>query len=289
MKCFYHTDLDGKCSAAIVKRHWDNRALIHSVDQSTEYVPIDYSMVFPLGSVQLEETVFIVDFSLSVTDMDALLKRTNQVVWVDHHRTAIERFTGHRAMDLPGLRDISEAGCVLTWRYLFPDLSAPEAVVLVGDRDIWRWEFRDRTKFFNSGMYAVENRPEASIWSDLFKKSSYVDNVYVTNIVDNGITVERYREKWFADFRKAWMFESEIDGHKCACLNLMHTGSEAFGELEKEYPVLLLFVFNGERYKVSLYSAMGVDVGRIAEKFGGGGHPGAAGFQCDELPVHKKP
>jgi nanoRNase/pAp phosphatase (c-di-AMP/oligoRNAs hydrolase) len=30
----------------------------------------------------------------------------------------------------------------------------------------------------------------------------------------------------------------------------------------------------------------GVHVGNIAKKYGGGGHPGAAGFICKELPFN---
>jgi nanoRNase/pAp phosphatase (c-di-AMP/oligoRNAs hydrolase) len=46
------------------------------------------------------------------------------------------------------------------------------------------------------------------------------------------------------------------------------------------------FVFDGEQYTVSLYSKT-VDVSEIAKKYGGGGHKGAAGFQCKKLPFMK--
>ena len=39
------------------------------------------------------------------------------------------------------------------------------------------------------------------------------------------------------------------------------------------------------KWSVSLYSIdPNIDCGSIAKKHGGGGHPGAAGFQCDSLP-----
>ena len=39
-------------------------------------------------------------------------------------------------------------------------------------------------------------------------------------------------------------------------------------------------------WTVSLYSNKQpeIDVSKIAKKYGGGGHAGASGFQCDELP-----
>lgn len=45
--------------------------------------------------------------------------------------------------------------------------------------------------------------------------------------------------------------------------------------------------FDGQKWNVSLYHAKhntGIDLSKIAVKFGGGGHRGACGFQMDKLP-----
>jgi hypothetical protein len=47
MKCFYHIDCDGKCSAFWVKelaKHYDN--------YETEFIPINYGMNFPFDSIR---------------------------------------------------------------------------------------------------------------------------------------------------------------------------------------------------------------------------------------------
>ncbi|MDO5845105.1 MAG: DHHA1 domain-containing protein, partial [Methanocorpusculum sp.] len=54
-----------------------------------------------------------------------------------------------------------------------------------------------------------------------------------------------------------------------------------------KYEIFIPFVFDGEQYTVSLYSTT-VDVSEIAKSFGGGGHKGASGFQCAELPFAKE-
>jgi oligoribonuclease NrnB/cAMP/cGMP phosphodiesterase (DHH superfamily) len=278
MKCFYHTDLDGKCSAAIVA------CAIH--DEPIEFIPINYNVRFPMETIEQGELVCIVDYSLSVEEMDALQEKTQEnIIWIDHHRTALERFAGHKfaGRGVAGIRDTNEAGCVLTWAYFHPEgsenyLPLPEAVILIGDRDVWRWAHGDRTRFFNSGMYSHDhdNEPTAPIWARLFSGQS------VNKIRKDGAVIESYREKYFAGFRKAWMFEAVIEGYRTSCINLALCGSEAWGndEQQKEYPVLCSFVWDGRKWNISLYSASGVDVGRIAEVYGGGGHPGAAGFSC---------
>ncbi len=52
------------------------------------------------------------------------------------------------------------------------------------------------------------------------------------------------------------------------------------------YDLMITFVRRKDKlWNVSLYSTKpDVDCGAIAKSFGGGGHKGAAGFQCDELP-----
>lgn len=52
------------------------------------------------------------------------------------------------------------------------------------------------------------------------------------------------------------------------------------------YDLMITFVRRKDKlWNVSLYSTKPeIDCGEIAKSFGGGGHKGAAGFQCEELP-----
>ena len=46
----------------------------------------------------------------------------------------------------------------------------------------------------------------------------------------------------------------------------------------------MVWVFNGTKYSYSIFSSnLNVDCSKIAEKYSGGGHKGAAGFSSDEL------
>ena len=57
-----------------------------------------------------------------------------------------------------------------------------------------------------------------------------------------------------------------------------------FGDLYNKYPLVATFVFDGKKYKYSIYSNdRSVKCNEIAAKFGGGGHAGAAGFISDKL------
>ena len=45
---------------------------------------------------------------------------------------------------------------------------------------------------------------------------------------------------------------------------------------------------DGENWTVSMYTGhQDVDVSEVCKKYGGGGHRGAAGFTCEEIPFKK--
>jgi hypothetical protein len=84
---------------------------------------------------------------------------------------------------------------------------------------------------------------------------------------------------WAKDCPRCIALESEEGDHE-ECEVCHGTGSI------EPYDLMILFVRRKDNlWNVSLYSTKDdIDCGAIAKSFGGGGHKGAAGFQCDELP-----
>ena len=70
---------------------------------------------------------------------------------------------------------------------------------------------------------------------------------------------------------------------------LYKSNSLIFGEdIYNTYPICVVFAYDGEYYEYTLYSSdKNVDCSKIAEKFGGGGHKGAAGFRSKELVLKR--
>lgn len=108
MKCFYHSaDLDGHCSGAIVK----------FLDPNAKLYPINYGQDFPWDEIYSTDTVVMVDFSLQpFPDMVRLASKC-VLIWIDHHKTAIEDYNAS-GLNLPGIRREGIGACQLTWEYL---------------------------------------------------------------------------------------------------------------------------------------------------------------------------
>lgn len=85
---------------------------------------------------------------------------------------------------------------------------------------------------------------------------------------------------------KACSFYSSLEGYRVIVCNTPCGNSLVFDSVDSDtYDIMSVFFFDGKQYTVSLYSTKKeIDVSEIAKKHGGGGHKGAAGFQCKELP-----
>ncbi len=303
MICFYHDDLDGRCAA-----FWVQRAARERNGEEVVFVPVDYreSGEELLGRVSPGEDVYVVDYSLAPKDMLQLLKKTESVVWIDHHKTAIENYREWSGPAIPGSRVDGVAACVLTYLYfvLWTNWGAPPRTVLreptlsewsvvptftklIGDKDAWRWEFKE-TLYFCSGLEAYDTSPHSSVWVEASANAG--------KFVREGRLIEQYKQQERRELLRRYAFEVTLEGLKGLACNTDRGGSLLFEVLDedvrKRYDLFVTFIWDGKQYAVSLYSnslaVSPVDVSLIAQKFGGGGHAGAAGFECEKLPFKVK-
>ena len=271
MKCFYHTDMDGHCAGAIVRK---------AFDYGGDYFSINYNQSFPFEEIKPEEQVVIVDFSLQKEgEFDKLLQITPNVIWIDHHKTAIEKHT-HLDTRLNGLRRDGISGCELTWEFFFSEEPVPDVVRLLGDYDIWAFKFGEKTNFLQNGIRLFDTRPESELWR------KWLDPYYdLAKELEMGEIALQYRNNHYKGLIKAWSYETTFEGFKAIACNAGSVSSQLFDSVTENYDLMIPFVFDGKQWTVSLYTKKeDLDVSVIAKKFGGGGHKAAAGFQCKELP-----
>lgn len=289
MKVYHHNDPDGRCAAAIVYRY---AAL--SDDEEIDFIECNYNDEIDVDAIEKDEKVVIVDFSFEVDVMKKVLKKTDNVVWIDHHKTAIDKYDDSDidVDTIDGLRDREEpgkSGCELAWEFFVPDearhgimqkAQVPEAVLLIGDRDTWKWEFGKRTEYFFFGLQCHDTDPKDSMWDLLMLD----ENPYMINqLIEEGEIVVKFKDQFTKEYVDEFGFEIEFEGLNCFAAGLYRFGSDVFGDKLQQYDMCISFEFNGENWLVGLYSES-VDVAEIAVKNGGGGHSGAAGFVSKSFP-----
>ncbi|PAB61287.1 phosphohydrolase [Anaeromicrobium sediminis] len=296
MKCFYHNDEDGKCSGFWVAFN----ARINDTDlydDIPQFIEIDYRIPFPMKTIRPNEQIYIVDFSISPDEMRELLKITKNVTWIDHHKTAIEKYEDFE-YQIRGVRYDGVAGCMLAYCYINHmtakgegeikpfELSmtndAPRFTKLIADWDVWKFDYGDDTRFFQAAFNSLDFNPRSEEWLNFIHEDGYENK-----LIEEGKIIIRYRDCWGKNYMNLG-FETEFEGHNCFAVNLGYCNSEYFKSLsEEKYDMLITFVFDGKIFKVIMYSET-VDVSEIAKKYDGGGHKGASGFQVKELPFSIK-
>jgi len=265
--CFHHDDPDGRASGAIVRYALNKDVLLIETDYDGTPIPWD--------NVEQAERVIVTDFSFPKEDM-LRLAYGRELIWIDHHKSALAEFA-EISKDWDGFRDISEAACVLTWKYFFPDKPVPHAIVLIGDRDIWRWAEKD-TGPFNESIYNrnyLVNNDE--LWVPLLNN----DQDLLASMIKEGTRLREINLLNIDRLMQKRSFEVKFEGHKTLVVNAFGTGDIGNYGRSRGYDLVYCYIDdlqpNGLTTNVTLYSDK-VDVSVIAKKFGGGGHAGAAGF-----------
>jgi oligoribonuclease NrnB/cAMP/cGMP phosphodiesterase (DHH superfamily) len=265
--CFYHNDADGHASGAIVR---------YALGRDIQLFEMDYdARTIPWGDIANAGRVVVVDFSFPLQDMQTMAAG-REFIWIDHHKSALTELE-EVSKAWPGLRDLSEAACVLTWKYFFPNKPVPRAITLIGDRDIWRWAEAD-TGAFTEGLHVRDTSVEHDdLWVPILED----DPSLMKKILNEG---QRLREIRLAQIKRLveWRgFEVQFEGHQTLAINTHGNGD--LGQHGRDLGYEIVYCYEDQMQRdilttvVTLFSRQ-VDVSVIARRYGGGGHAGAAGF-----------
>lgn len=269
----------------------------------TEFIGWDYgNPKICLDGV--EGTVYILDLSpecLHFHPNDKLRSVPSNVIWIDHHKSAIEQWD----KGIAGYRIDGVAACRLAYQwflmhsqwdpreqhppyglpvlqdYIDRRVAEPLAVRLAGEYDIW--DKRDpRAEWFQFGLDGAE----VIEWGNL------LDQEFMGQLVGpmcmEGCKAKRVVEKRDADIMTR-SFMVNLFGLKFLALNIAKCNSNTFAS--KDVPAtghdaLLAFYWNGKEWNYSMYHAKHnttIDLSAIAKSRGGGGHRGACGFKTPFL------
>lgn len=311
--CIHHNDMDGRAAGAIVFQ------VLHCLPDDYkpfrpfkeyeigEFKESDYNSL-DISFVNEGDVVYIVDYSFTEKTypiLKELLDKCFEVIWIDHHDSSIDLMNAHEELrEVPGIRSKKLSGAALTYVYTFFIYGSPNEeedtdsildqdtssilplwIHLVSDYDTWTLK-ENTTMKFKLGVDALYDiTVPVNSEENMFYKliDTYDPDITVQKIIKAGSYVESYVDNQNSEYRNSYAFQGELNGTKVAVINYKKNSS-VFGHLYEEYPAVVGYVFDGEKYQYSIYSREnGVDCRKIAEMYGGGGHRGAAGFISKHL------
>ncbi|MGL5633330.1 MAG: DHHA1 domain-containing protein [Azovibrio sp.] len=292
---YYHGDcLDGFGAAY---------AAWHKLGDSALYMPMYHGQAWNPEDVAGKQ-VYILDFSFPQAELEAMAKVAGSVLMLDHHSTArkvwqkelgndtaeLSQFT-HADYPLTVAFDLSKSGARLAWEHFHPDIPVPLALLHIEDQDLWNFSIPNTASFCR----ALRLQPwEFKTWDSLIQACKTPESTIYQTLCTEGTAIGQFM---YTEVQRllgsdlvvpvslplppgASQTEAKdsLDGLSINANNLF--ASELGHHLAQRSGTfgLIWHLGSGGRVKVSLRAENQVNVAMIAEQYGGGGHPNAAGF-----------
>lgn len=311
---YHDADFDGKLSNEVC-RYWLKKlhpdAQVHSYGwdygRPLPSVLPEYPPGSGCGSWSFYDSIYIVD--LSVDELMARPELRDKIVWIDHHKSAIEKwdekFDGANPFDRPftGYRIDGVAACRLCWQWFNTEpwfnktegsslpvkddyvarlVPEPELIRLAGEYDVWDHRDPD-AKALQFGLRTLLPHEFNLLLDEQFNgpfESSSTS--FLTQTISHGDLIKSYCDLQNREYAAKHAHTIQWEGLKFCALNTSGRSSDHFdGALNLDHDACFCWRFDGRVVSVSLYSVPGkdIDLSTIATKYGGGGHRGACGFR----------
>ena len=316
---YHDADFDGKLSNEVC-RYWLKKlypdAQVHSYGW-------DYGR--PVPRVTLTDRsdwfdydqIYIVD--LSVDELMSRPELRDKIVWIDHHKSAIEKWVqqGDKkyGFQFNGYRIDGVAACRLCWQwfsfergphgdprvhpvdvhtpskddFINRTVSEPELIRLAGEYDVWDHRDPD-AKALQFGLRALSDKDYRILVESQFAGPSEDYAGYGTTplvaALANGYAIKSYCDRQNDEYSATYSQTIQWEGLTFCALNIGQRGNSDLlrGGIKPEHQACFAWRWTGDAVLVSLYHAPGHtqhDLSLIATKYGGGGHRGACGFLTD--------
>jgi oligoribonuclease NrnB/cAMP/cGMP phosphodiesterase (DHH superfamily) len=251
-------------------------AVWNTLRETAVYMPMSYGM--PLWETTGKD-VILVDFSFKRDVMEDLLTKVKSLTIIDHHQTSFEDLAGLEHPNLVKVIDTSKSGAVLAWEFvkgLTNHLEEiPKTLLHIQDRDLWKFEL-EGTRELTMALMSYEGILEDP---ELFDKVIMQKSVHT--LISEGTPLLR---KYNIDIKALIKYAQRtgvIGGISVPVANIPYMySSEAGNLMSVGHPFSATYSDTRFSRNFSLRSQKegGMDVAKIAESYGGGGHKNAAGF-----------
>lgn len=236
-----------------------------------QYIEMGYRGDLPEGLEGKE--VYILDFALEQPGaMDHLTKIAKRVVALDHHESSKE--LTEKAAD--HVFDMDRSGATIAWKYFHPDEPMPRLMMYLEDGDLYRNSLPETEEVF---AYLVVQPDDFHVWDSIVHALD--DDTERAALLAKATAYNEYFEQ-LCQISVEAAKKVRFEGHECYFATTSPSitlRSRVAHELYMKLPPFALIVrAHPDGYGVSIRGNGTVDVAKIAAKFGGGGHPGSAGF-----------
>lgn len=259
----YHADCaDGFAASWAAWKKFGGKAVYIAVPPSNRELP----------RVARGTNLYTLDYAIPLDALDMVRKQVSSLTVIDHHVSNKES----AAKADGGLFQLDHSGAVLAWKFFHPGTKVPRLLRHIEDYDLWKFRFLHTREIAEAlSLYDMNFATWDKIVRDFEsgRKKKYIE--------EGKVLLRRMERRVgrLVNFAEKITFE----GHKALLVNTPFYVSEVGHAIAKKgIPVAVMWSRRGSRIVVSLRSDGSVDVSKLAERYGGGGHAAAAGFTFEK-------
>lgn len=305
----YHADCpDGFGAALAAWKHFGETASYAPMHHGEDWRPLELT----------GQTVYILDFSFDRATLEEIASQAYTVTQIDHHASARTPWAGLLQTSPDGLEsyrhgqlplnihfDLNKSGARLSWEHFFPGTTLPLTLSHIEDMDLWRFSLPD-TRAFSRALRLLPF--DFTTWERLLAETENLESSRYQRMLTEGHAIEEFFMREIdrlaqshlvmpASLRGEIIDPLQAARHGQAILQaegqswqsiagLAINADSLFAselgnrlaELSGSFGLIWQLAADGE-IKASLRAAGKVDLATIATRYGGGGHPNAAGFR----------
>lgn len=219
--------------------------------------------------------VYFIDFCYPQEMMDEYVAQAKQLVMLDHHQGVEEVIKSMPEY----VYDVNRSGASIAWEYFHPGVPMPKLLAYVEDDDIFRFALPDTKAVI--GYLAVQPHT-FELWDAIAHDLENPE--HAPGFIEK---LHAYREyfdllvEYTASRAKPVLFE----GHEVRLVTvtpLKPFVSAVGAVLREKYPPfsLMAHAFPGGM-RISMRGDGSIDLAKLAQKYGGNGHPNSAAFSLE--------
>lgn len=305
----YHADcLDGFGAAYAAWRRFGDAAT---------YRPMHHGEKWSLSELS-GHTVFILDFSFSPEFLETMAVIADSVTQIDHHASAMIAWADRLQLDSNGLRsyqhpvvplsvtfNLEKSGARLAWEHFHPNEPTPLALRHIEEQDMWR--FTAKTRPFCRALRLLPF--DLAVWHQVVLETQVESAPRYLEMVTQGQAIEQFYQLEIERMAQSPLrMPAHVRGEPVDALQARRHGQAVVSDEESSWLALPGIAINANalfaselgnslaeqsgsfgliwqlsrdgEVKASLRSkGKSLDVSVIATRYGGGGHPNAAGFR----------
>lgn len=233
-----------------------------------DYIAVDDHNNPPQGLEGKE--IFMIDFTYNMASLQKIISGNKKVTAIDHHISNKKE----TEMTQNYSYALNNSGSVLAWKYFHPAKPVPKFLLAIEDFDLWRFKIPHSKEIF---AYLDLFDFNFKVWSKLVKQAEEPSGL--AKMIQAGKLLFQYEEKLVQRIVSNKAILVKFEGYRILAVNSSVFHSQIGRALvELNPPLGIIWRQTKDGVAVSLRGDGTIDLSKIAERFGGGGHKNSAAF-----------